>query len=507
MNKIFTENIAALKKENTRLADILEKTESNSAYSNVFVAKSGELVPLLKNGKPLHSKYDPKKEAQNLLPKESCFVLFCGIGSGVQIKLFLETFPQAFCGVCEADYPTLRSAFDCIDFTEIIANKRLYFFAPISVQRLPQELAERYLPAMHGNFSVYSLSAWTRFFPEEIKLFSHLVDAALDKIRADYSVQAHFGKLWLRNAFINLQTAAKICPCLPKVSLRTQAAVLGAGPSLEEGIKKIQSERSAYTVFATDTAFPACIKQKLIPDFFIGIDPQYLSYAHSFPPLPKNTTAIFDLCACPSAITPFIENKNPLIFAAGGHPLAQLAAEYSPFPYMETSSGTVTIAALSVASSLGFTKPLTFGADFAYINGKPYARGTYLFDLYQKKAVRTAPAETSFSALMFRTQTKKITSDSGITYTTDVLTRYKKSFLSFSSENIWKKEDFSAFPYNEFIQFFLKSLKEERHETSLALLPFFAWYKLKKKKKGENLDSFSIRELVFGEILRYTKLK
>ncbi|AAC65165.1 6-hydroxymethylpterin diphosphokinase MptE-like protein [Treponema pallidum] len=166
-----------------------------------------------------------------------------------------------------------------VDLTHIIVQERVHFLHPLTHGSASQEIAQCYMPIIHGNFFVHYLQPWKAFFPTSEQKIAELTSQAMKIIRADFSVQVHFGKLWMRNALLNLRYAQIFTPKLPNINTQTEAIILGAGPSLEKGIEKIRSHRDVYTIFACDTAFPVCCTGGLMPDFFISIDPQYISYA------------------------------------------------------------------------------------------------------------------------------------------------------------------------------------------------------------------------------------
>ena len=53
-------------------------------YYDVIISKSGLKIPLFSDGKPMHSKYDPEKEAETLISgiNRSDYFLVLGLGGG-----------------------------------------------------------------------------------------------------------------------------------------------------------------------------------------------------------------------------------------------------------------------------------------------------------------------------------------------------------------------------------------------------------------------------------------
>ena len=499
---LLNKNLHILQQRFPYIYENILRAKTGSDYGAVEKAKTGTALPVLKNGMSLHSRYNPEREAEKMFSGRENFVLFCGLGCGIHVSVFLHTFTEKKCACTEAGYPALKNLLGKTDFSALFSNPNFTLLPPPSDGGFTNTLLQTYIPALHGNFEVKTLRAWEEFYKTETETVKTKVRTALETIKADVSTQAHFGKIWMRNLLINLKTASKIRPVLPPYGTKKTALVLGAGPGLEKSLKTIKENRNAYAVFSSDTAFPVLNSHGITADFFVGMDPQAVSCEHSFPPFSKKTAAVFDLCAHPSAVAPFIRNGNRIIFTKSAHPFALYAASFSPFPYMETGSGTVALAAKSAALSLGFKNIEFSGLDFAYVNGKAYANGTYLSRAFSAAAQKTAPSETLFANLMFRTPVETITENGAITYTTPLLKSYKTSFEQDRTvPPLWKPEDFAAFPYSEFLLKLKKDAKQNNPALKTAFLPYLTY---RSKKSAENTVNLLNLELVLFDILGYT---
>mgnify|MGYP003501780078 CR=1 FL=1 len=98
----------------------------------------------------------------------------------------------------------------------------------------------------------------------------------------------------------------------------------------------------------------------------------------------------------------YLQKKNATIgFFKSMHPLLNFIQ--NNFKILSSGTGTITMSALDLAVQLGFKNIEILGADFGYINGKSYAKGTYLDTLYQKSSNKIEPSELIFDKLLFRT--------------------------------------------------------------------------------------------------------
>lgn len=488
-----------------------------SFYSQISEAKDGNPVPLCKNGAgfetAMHSKYNPLREAEGFaanIDESALFFVILGIAGGYHIQKVLEKCPKAKILAVETD----REAIDFLEQIPLVKSlskdNRVIFS---TLQTLEEQLLCSYKPAVHGNLTILSLRQWETFFASQAQEAREKINAAIKLLAQDYSVQSHFGKIWHKNILSNLGLAEKsesfekLKSEISSQSASKTAAVIAAGPSLDESVKKLIEHREDYFIIATDTAFSSLLKQEIESDAVVSIDGQMVSHQHYLEKVNEKTVYCFDLCANSSSARKIIEKSGRLIFFETGHPLCQYASMFSgkqSFLHLEAGSGTVTIAAASLAQKLGFPNERIefFGADFSYINGRPYARGTYLEGQFHSKSSRFNSSDKLYSALMYRTPLQKI---SETKYTTEILEAYKNSLVKFMKENSSAKKegnDFGKFSLKDFKVQYCKDLRnsfkseDDIDEASYAfttLLPLCA-----KLGKGSSFLAY-LKTLIYTE--------
>ena len=427
----------------------------NLFYKEILFAKNSQKIPTFASGKAAHSKYDPERESRNFGAESdgAQFAIILGIAGGYHIKSFLERNPKCKILCVEKsreDYDFLKNEIPCVKEISVREN-----FSVAFPENLQEEIFKNYFPAVHGDLSILTMRAWAdedNFFYEKI---SREIKSALKKISADFSVQSHFGALWQKNIFCNLKIIQKMQndfrykneTHLSKIDTKKIAAIIAAGPSLDESAKKIKSAREEYFVIATDTSFKTLMRIGIVPDAAVSIDAQSLSANHFVGEKSRETIFVLSLDSDSSIANALYENSSNIIFCMSHHPLASFAARFckNPFPILESGSGTVTIAAADFAKKCGFEKMQVFGADYAYSRGKPYARGTYLDELYRGAENKIESAEKKFSKLMFRTPLEKFSFGKIPAAKTHVLDSYKKAFAEWLSHNA------EFFEYENFI--------------------------------------------------------
>ena len=91
---VLDRNLAAIRLKQPELAEHLQHSQTGAAYKGIAPAKTGEPVPLFASGQALHSLYNPAREAERAVTAATGFMLFCGLGNGIHIKVFLDKHPH-----------------------------------------------------------------------------------------------------------------------------------------------------------------------------------------------------------------------------------------------------------------------------------------------------------------------------------------------------------------------------------------------------------------------------
>lgn len=410
-------------------------------YSSITKSKNGEDIPLFLDGKPMHSKYNPS--AERLLADASVtegFFLIGGIGGGYHIENLTKQLENYFIIAFEADKESLDFCLSLEKVKVLSSNPRIIL---CQAEEVPGLVAGRYLPALYGDFSCLFQRAWQTKNEDLCSGLGERLKDTLKTVSADFSVQSHFGKIWMHNILVNLRDFTPGPDPLPGNEEREKcAAIIAAGPTLDESMSTLREKRRDFFVIATDTTTGPLYRNGINPDAIVCVDAQSISSEH-FYPIPaadqgsKSPLVFLDICSAPSTMRMLRSRGIQPVFFHSGHPLASLAAEECGMMQVETGSGTVTIAAADIARQLGFTRLRLFGADFAYSHGKPYAKGTYLDARFGSWSTALLPAEQQFAALMYRTPLREIRP--GV-LTGDVLEGYGKSLAVWQEKHGYEKK-------------------------------------------------------------------
>ena len=474
-------------------------------YEKIITAKNGTLIPQLKNGKTVESKYNPEKESSAIVENieeqgSPRFFIVFGIASGTTLKKISEKFPKSRILAVERTEKDIQFLSELPAVKEIKNNKNISL---CPIESISKEFSNFYLPAKFSSPEIIENKAWLVENSDQKEFIQNEINKGFRIVSADYSVQAHFGKLWIHNIMGNLKLieySRQISNSEFNNKLNTEktALVVAAGPTLDYKFQEIINNRDKYFIIATDTASKK-FSRTVSPDIIISIDGQSVSTNHFSGNFFPESTYFFDLCANSSAASYICSTGGNVIFYCSGHPLCELASSFcsSPLPHIFSGAGTVTIAAVDLALKLGFKKIKVTGADFGYCGGKAYTRGTYLETLYALEDNRINTSEKKYNKLMFRTELISAENKK----TTEILSAYKDSFIQYLKLNnigYEYKDDEYVLLVNKTIKeklkvgsgfsnsrFFEYCSKINPHELEISLLPYIAYLKNNNKDDYE----------------------
>jgi hypothetical protein len=355
---------------------------------------------------------DPRREGKRLVEsvKGDGFLILLGLGGAYYAGAALERDDIHRVLVIDFDIDSMAELLCSKEYIALFNDPRFFLMVDPGEDEIEDYILRSYQPCLFGGIRVLPLRTRTSFEGERFAAAGSAVERAIDKISADYSVQAFFGTRWFSNILRNLEEAEKPGEPLPPVR---RAAVIAAGPSLNAQIPALKKKREGLFLIAADTGLPCLLSEGIRPDAVISIDCQHYSYYHFMGGLPEGILLFLDLASPPLVAS---RSARPYFFS-GGHPLARyLSRTWRPVPELDTSGANVTYAAVSLAEKLGARTIELYGADFSYPMGLSYARGAYVYPYFEKDQNRLAPLEKKASSLLFRSPLEKVYKDEGHWY-------------------------------------------------------------------------------------------
>jgi hypothetical protein len=437
----FEKNLQMLSMKDPELCSRLSTAQTSPGRYTFIESRTGRVVPAIVDlsgqAHVLHSTVDPEKEAQRLAAvlnegwAEPGFVVFLGLGAAYAATAALCADTAYHVLVIDFDINGIAGLFGSCEYA-MLGDPRFTLLVDPDTDLIQKTILDLYNPALCGGIRVLPLRARVEQDKEKFAMAGEAVQRTIEKVSADYSVQAHFGIRWFSNIIRNLGIAQSLNPTVSQISVFNDAAICAAGPSLNDQIPILREQRQTHPIFviAADTALPALLAGGVKPDAIVSIDCQHISYCHFIGTDCADIPLFLDI-ASPPLLSGF---SRRLFFFRGGHPLAAyLCLKWRSLPVLDTSGGNVTYACLSLAEQMGARRITVYGADFSYPLGKPYARGTYFYPLFERKQNRLSPLEAGISSFLYRSpflppENEGKRSRISPCYETSSLRFYRKSF-------------------------------------------------------------------------------
>ncbi|MDR1904578.1 MAG: DUF115 domain-containing protein [Treponema sp.] len=428
MNKqpFFERNLLPLSVKDGGLCSRLSAAETTLHRYRFLEARSGEIVPAIiaqdGNAHPLHSMVDPRREAARLLDsvKDAGCLVFMGLGGGFFPAAALEREDVRYVLVIDYDINGVAELLCSREYTSIFKDPRFSILVDAPPALIEKRLLASYQPVLQDGIRVLPIRNRIIFETDKFSAAGTAVEGAIACISADYSVQAYFGTRWFSNIIRNLFNIEDNIRPFPSIK---HAAVSAAGPSLDIQIPRLKAKQQTTFIIAADTSLNSLVNAGIRAHAVISIDCQHYSCYHFMNGMPE--IPLFLDIASPPLLAAMTGRK---FFFAGGHPLAAYVSRFwRSFPWVDTSGGNVTYAAVSLAECLGAEEIELYGADFSYPLGWTYTRGAYLFPSFAQKQKRLLPLETLHSDLLYRTPlTKQEGKDGGFYYETPAMCMYRE---------------------------------------------------------------------------------
>lgn len=360
----------------------------------VSAARSGE--PTVRLGETyLHSRYDPRREAQRLCDQladavaQPTALLFYGFGLGYLVEAFAQRLPGLPMVVVEASAEAFAAALEARDLRGLLGKANIRWHVGespeatlMSVQDLPLAGAQvvRLRPAVEADAVYY-------------RRLDALLQSLLDKREVNANTLQRFGRLWVRNLLANLERFIAH-PGIGELSglfRGVPALLLAAGPSLDELLPHLRRLRERMLIVAVDTSHRFCLREAVEPDLLVSVDPQYWNTRHlDWLPLDRV------ILVCESAV-------NPRLFHAPGQTAAYFVSSFFPLGQLLErtigergavgAGGSVSTTAWDVARLVGAAPIYLAGLDLGFPDGRTHARGAFFEERLHTFAGRLSPAE------------------------------------------------------------------------------------------------------------------
>jgi len=412
----FEVNLAAFKKRNSDQAETIAQLAPKVAdrlypaeplpggYVNVVLYDS------FSSSEPLFKTSDPEKEIASWIERsplgkqQEHAVILLGFGLGYYAQKILSLLPErGVLAVVDPDPLLFFTAFQNVDLTRILGDGRVHLYIGQTMEKTVQSLGEEL--------------EYSRFLALPYHL---LVNPLLRRLRPDYPAQ--FAALWRNalqrelmyrrsraehsnNVVINTIANADAIVQYPGVSAlfhhfqRMPAALIAAGPSLENELATLHDAQEQMLIACVNTAYPILRKNGIRPHIVFAMDHQERNVKSFKNDAPSSETF---LIADPRVHPDIIRHFHPRVFLASWRSTLETMGQPAPlgripipqksgnsfYLWLQTKAGnkgdvfgpgSVAVVGFHILARLGCQPIVLIGQDLAFTNDKRYAAGT-IFD-------------------------------------------------------------------------------------------------------------------------------
>jgi len=178
---------------------------------------------------------------------------------------------------------------------------------------------------------------------------------------------------YYRNTQLNLPDICQI----DRNGLQKEFVVVGGGPSVDDSIGLLKSWKDSKTIIAVGTIWKRMIKEKIIPDYVVFMDPYETVYGQILGCDDTAATLLVSLSTYWKCAREYRGEKYTICVDTPGCPTQKYAKTMGV--ELWESGGTVTALAIDIAIKFGAERIYLVGVDLAYPGEVSHAKGTALY--------------------------------------------------------------------------------------------------------------------------------
>lgn len=431
---VLVENLAALWASDPALARLVDNVPDSEVLP-LTPTKSGHRTASVASGTrsiALASRYDPNEEAAALTARaeaERYELFILGMGLGYHVQKLQQRFDSATLWVFEPDMRVVRAAFECVDLSDAILEKKLRIVTRLNKGQLFAEWTP-HLAAMSVGHQVVD-------HPPSVQLHADFLASARGLVEEFLA----FGKTTINTLLVNSRrTCENLAQNIPwyvanpglgrlKGAMTGKPAVIvAAGPSLRKNKHLLPSAVGKAVIISVQTAFQQLLDIGVEPNFVTSLDYHDIC-TQFFQHVPRHVRT--ELVAEPKA-TPKIFDLNPgPLSLLGNNFIEQLLREMKLDRPCLPSGATVAHLAYYLAEYLGCNPIIFVGQDLGFSDGLAYTPGTSYDDLWRPELSRYNTVEMMQWQRIVRDRgiLRKVPDyRGGVTYTEERLYTYLQQF-------------------------------------------------------------------------------
>jgi len=333
----------------------------------------------------VYSRHDPEMDGLRFYQKQnrdhgkaqSGLVFFIGIGLGYHILPFTEDPKVERVVILEPDEALFQKVKHIDSVNSLVARDGVEIHVGKEINWFLDNIESRYDYIFHGAFHILRHQRLHQIYHDKYDALAKRLHKHINSLLSDAATIGRFAALWINNYIQNIQQPRAFRPVSALFGrYRGTAVLLGAGPSLDNALKYLKSERNGLYLITTDAALKPLLSQGIRPDLLISMDPQHSVFYH------VNGLQADEISSIPAVLhllcSPYIFSlfRERYLYSTR-HPLSQLPGigHDQLFNYTAVSS-----LAFEVAVEMGFDSIVLAGFDFAFTGMRAYAWNSFFYD-------------------------------------------------------------------------------------------------------------------------------
>ncbi len=372
MNLIWNKNIELFEKRFPQLINAAEKKCSSEIV--IETAKDNSPTAKWKN-LYLHSKYNPLREAQNLISSynenENKAFVFIGMGLGYA-PLEACKYKDSTIIIIEKSFEHFYTALNTLDFTKLFEHGRLVIFLDAGIEEITLILSR----FKENELFTVKTKAQTEYASEYFERVSIAIEQLKNKDEINEKTLEKFSKLWTRNSCKNLKWLSKTDGVKKYVlqGRKLSFIIIAAGPSLQKVLPCLKELKKRAVLVCVNTALHALLKAGVEPDFIVIVDPQYYCYLHIKALSSPSSTMILESAVYPSIFRFKCKEK---VMCSSMFPIGQYFEKQLGEKGALGAGGSVTTTAWDFARICGAKEIFLCGMDLGFPNKMTHIKGSY----------------------------------------------------------------------------------------------------------------------------------
>ena len=411
---------------------INENTPQIDFHISVETAKNGKEI-LVINGKAVHSRFAPEREACGIKYAAKSVIAVFGLGAGYHIKNLLSANPESYCIILEPLLPVFNRR---KDFLGDLLDSRAFVVNSVQDEQI-FKLLQKFMRSEFLRLETYSNLCYKNLFPQTEIDFYKIIQQHLAIVMQNILTESNFLPLWNKNILRNIIKTSHIPflqPSQQKISKENIAVICAAGPTLDSQLSLIKSNREKLTVFAADTALIPLTKSGIIPDVIVSLDGQYFTMGDFICPLPAESLCVVDALGYYDVANRFQNAAFSLSSFEDGTLINYILKRLNIKPLITETGGTVTDYTLDLARQFGFKTFFFAGYDLSYPQSVTHCKNAPSWQSRIANSDYFTGIEDSMLKAIFNRRFKEAIAANGKTVVTDFVMDNYRNYLEYYLE-------------------------------------------------------------------------